>query len=159
MNESGNIVHTLTIPAEPQYNGTVVECVAFFFDGSPTEISPAATLLLFTPRDSLSDTTGFEITPSPLTVAVEQETATFQCQYSHADLIDWRVNGSSPINLSNISSTSIRSSNGVILSMLSIETLLAYDGTTIECVAVFLDESLPQLESTPPVTLRIQGIA
>ena len=26
VNENGTIVHTLTIPAEPQYNGTVVEC-------------------------------------------------------------------------------------------------------------------------------------
>ena len=162
VNESGNIVRTLTIPAEPQYNGTVVECVAFFVDGSPIEVTPAA-ILLFTrsPTDSLPDTTCFEITPSPLTVAVEQRTATFQCQCSHADLIDWRVNGSSlntAIGLSNISITSIRPSNGVVIYMLSIETLLAYDGTIIECVAGFLDEPLPQLQFTPLVTLRIQGI-
>ena len=158
--EDGTIVHTLTIPAEPQYNGTVVECVAFFVDGSPIEVTPAA-ILLFTPTDSLPDTTCFEITPSPLTVAVEQRTATFQCQCSHADLIDWRVNGSSlntAIGLSNISITSIRPSNGVVIYMLSIETLLAYDGTIIECVAGFLDEPLPQLQFTPSVTLRIQGI-
>ena len=48
VNENGTIVYTLTIPAEPQYNGTVVECVAVFFDGSPTEVSPAATIF-FTP--------------------------------------------------------------------------------------------------------------
>ncbi|MCG8621400.1 MAG: hypothetical protein MJE68_05270, partial [Proteobacteria bacterium] len=28
INEDGFIVNTLNIPAEPQYNGTVVECVA-----------------------------------------------------------------------------------------------------------------------------------
>ena len=46
--ENDNIVYTLTIPAELQYNGTEVECVAFFINGSPTEESPPATLL-FTP--------------------------------------------------------------------------------------------------------------
>ena len=62
MNEDGNIVSTLIIPAKPQYNGTVVECVAFFFDGSPTEASPAA-IIFFTPTDSLPGygTTHFEI--------------------------------------------------------------------------------------------------
>ena len=50
VNESGNIVHTLTVPAEPQYNRTVVVCLAVFLDGSPTEVTPAATiLLLYTP--------------------------------------------------------------------------------------------------------------
>ena len=62
-NEDGNIVYTPTIPAELQYNGTVVECVAFFLDGSPTEVSPAATIF-FTPTDSLPGTTHFEITPT-----------------------------------------------------------------------------------------------
>jgi hypothetical protein len=60
VNESGTIVYTLTIPAEPQYNGTVVECVAVFLDGSPTEETPAATIF-FTPTDSLPGTTQFEI--------------------------------------------------------------------------------------------------
>ena len=54
VNESGNIVHTLTIPAEPRYNGTEVVCLAVFRDGlTPTEVTPAATiLLLFTPTTS-----------------------------------------------------------------------------------------------------------
>ena len=154
INEDGIIVYTLTIPAEPQYNGTVVECVAIFLDGSPTEVSPAATLLLI-PTDSLPD---FDISPSPLTVAVEQGTATFQCQCSDADFIDWRVNGlplNIAVNLFNISATSTRLSN---IYVLSIETLLAYDATIIECVAGFVDGSLPQLEYTPPVIFRIQGI-
>jgi hypothetical protein len=63
VNESGNIVYTLTIPAEPQYNGTVVECVAVFLDGSPIEVTPAATIF-FTPTDSLPGTTHFEVTPT-----------------------------------------------------------------------------------------------
>ena len=65
INEDGTIVDTLTIPAEPQYNGTVVECVAVFFDGSPTEVSPAATIF-FTPTVSPPETTHFEITPTTI---------------------------------------------------------------------------------------------
>ena len=65
VNEDGIIVYTLTIPAEPQYNGTVVECVAVFIDESPTEVSPPATIFI-TPTDSLTGngTTHFEITPT-----------------------------------------------------------------------------------------------
>ena len=65
INEDGNTVYTLTIPAEPQYNGTVVECVAYFFDGSPPGVSrsPPATLF-FIPTDSLPDTTHFETAPT-----------------------------------------------------------------------------------------------
>ena len=63
VNENGSIVYTLTIPAQPQYNGTVVECVAIFFDGSPTEVSPPATIF-FTPTISLPEATYFEMTPT-----------------------------------------------------------------------------------------------
>ena len=45
VSENGNIVDTLTIPAELEYNGTVVECLAIFIDGSPTERTPAATII------------------------------------------------------------------------------------------------------------------
>ena len=40
INESGNIVSTLIIPAELQYNGTVVECLALYLDGTPSERAP-----------------------------------------------------------------------------------------------------------------------
>ena len=42
--DDGNLVNTLTIIARLVYNGTVVECVALFLDGSPAETSPAAVL-------------------------------------------------------------------------------------------------------------------
>ena len=191
VHEDGNIVHTLTIPAEPQYNGTVVECVAFFHDESPIEVSPAATIF-FTPTDSPPETThfeitqtnippgiyhciiilllliidihdcvvAFEITPSPLTVAVEQGTATksFQCQHPLAIAIGWRVNGTSlnMANLQNISTAGVVTPNGVARILLSIATLLVYNGTTVECVAVFIDGSSPQF--TTPVALLIQGM-
>ena len=63
INENGNIVSTLTIPAEPQYNGTVVECVAVLLDGSLPQVSPPATIL-FTLAVSLPETTQFEVTPT-----------------------------------------------------------------------------------------------
>jgi hypothetical protein len=44
VSEDGNTVYILTIPAEPQYNGTEVVCVAFFLDGSPREMTPPVKL-------------------------------------------------------------------------------------------------------------------
>ena len=40
----GTLVYTLTIPARSEYNGTEVECVAFFRDGSQS--TPPVTLTL-----------------------------------------------------------------------------------------------------------------
>ena len=66
INENGTIVNTLTIPDEPQYNGTVVECVAVFFDGSLPEVSPIATIILLflNSTDSLPVTTHFQVAPT-----------------------------------------------------------------------------------------------
>ena len=44
INENGDTVHTLTIPARSEYNGTEVVCLAFFTDRSPTESTPPVTL-------------------------------------------------------------------------------------------------------------------
>ena len=84
-------------------------------------------------------------------MAVEQEVATFYCQCRSCVVVTWLVNGTQ-INSPNITI----SSNGTIGS-LSIRTLLEYSGTTVVCVAVFLDGS-PTL-STPNVTLLTQGIS
>ena len=191
VNEDGTIVHTLTIPAEPQYNGTVVECVAIFFDGSLPEVSPAATIFFtlavsqqetthfditstnkplgITEKildilcsysfelspSSLPDTTisSFEITPSPLTVAVEQGTATFQCQHPLAVAIGWRVNGILLNSATLLNISAAVAPNGVYV--LSIRTLLAYNGIIVECIATFIDGSSPQF--TAPVALLVQG--
>ena len=98
----------------------------------------------------------FVITPSPLTVAVEQGTATFQCHHPLADVISWRVNGISLsiAALPNVSTASVVTPNGVAV-ILSVGTLLDYNGTTVECIATFIDGSPPQL--TTPVVLLIQG--
>ena len=85
-------------------------------------------------------------------MAVEQEVATFVCQYLSSDGLTWLVNGT-PINKINLPDITI-SSSGTLRS-LSIRTLLEYSGTTVVCVATFLDGSPPIF--TPPVTLLIQG--
>ena len=43
---NGIFVDTLTIPAIPVYNGTVVVCIAIFIDGSPAERTPPVTLTI-----------------------------------------------------------------------------------------------------------------
>ena len=102
----------------------------------------------------------FEITPSPLTVAVEQRIATFYCQHLRCDSISWRVNGiaENKINLPNISiqSDEIQQIGGGKIYSLSIGTLLEFNQTTVECVAVFFDGTPSQV--TPHVTLLIQGL-
>ena len=94
----------------------------------------------------------FEITPSPLTVAVEQEVAIFYCQCLSCDYVNWRVNGTPPnkINSPNIY-TRISGAN----STLSIRTLPEYNGTRVQCTA-----SLDGARKTtkPPVILLIQGM-
>ena len=95
--------------------------------------------------------------PSPLTVAVEQGRATFQCQHSLCDAVIWQVNGTSlnMTNLPNISCDELINSN-IIIYTLSIKTLLKYNQTIVVCVAVFFDGTPPQF--TAPVTLLIQGL-
>ena len=96
------------------------------------------------------------MSPSPLTVAVEQGTATFYCQHLTCDSISWRVNGTAEnkVNSPNISTGEIQQiGSGRIL---SIGTLVEFNQTTVECVAFFIDGTPPQF--TPAVTLLIQGL-
>ena len=86
-------------------------------------------------------------------MAVEQEVATFYCQHLSCDGIAWLVNGTS---LNKINSPNITISSSGTVRLLSIETLLEYSGTTVECVALFFDGT-PSISSLP-VTLMIQGI-
>ena len=44
--DDGRRVDTLTIPAISVYNRSEVVCVATFFDGSPLEVTPSATLII-----------------------------------------------------------------------------------------------------------------
>ena len=98
------------------------------------------------------------MSPSPLTVAVEQGTATFYCQHLSCDGINWRINGVpvNKINSPNISIDKIQESVGGRIYTLLIGTLLEFNQTTVECVAVFFDGTPSPL--TPAVTLLIQGL-
>ena len=92
-------------------------------------------------------------------MAVEQGTATFQCQHSLCDAVFWQVNGASlnRANFPNISTaTSIHKGNAVA-HILSIGTLLKYNQTTVVCVALFFDGTPPP-QFTAPVALLIQGL-
>ena len=93
--------------------------------------------------------------PSALTVAVEQGIATFQCQHSLADDINWLLNGTSiyRVGLGLVFST-VQFNDSVRTYTLSIGTLIEYNQTTVECVATFI-ESPPQ--TSQAVMLLIQG--
>ena len=69
-------------------------------------------------------------------MAVEQGTATFQCQYSLADHINWLLNGIS-LNRADLRhvSSSVQFKGSVRTYTLSIGTRLEYNQTTVECVA------------------------
>ena len=42
----GGVLNTVTIEALPEYNLTIIECVAIFFDHSPPQETEAATLTI-----------------------------------------------------------------------------------------------------------------
>lgn len=46
ISEGGNAVDLLIIPARSEYNGTEVECEAFFRNGSQPEVTPPAILTI-----------------------------------------------------------------------------------------------------------------
>ena len=88
-------------------------------------------------------------------MAVEQGTATFQCQHSLADGINWLLNGISisRAGLGPVSSI-VQFKGSIATYTLSIGTLIEYNQTTVECVAIFI-ESPPQMSQA--VMLLIQG--
>ena len=46
VNESGTIVHTLSIPARSEYNGMEVECIANFVNALPERTPPVILILM-----------------------------------------------------------------------------------------------------------------
>ena len=81
--------------------------------------------------------------------------AEFRCRHPTADLIVWRVNRSSVRQdpSPDITPGTLRDDDGTLVNTLSIIARPEYNGTEVECVAVFLDGS--QTEATPSVTLTI----
>lgn len=98
----------------------------------------------------------FVITPTSLNKTFEQRVATFHCQHLTCDDISWRVNGTS-LSLPDVSTMKVPLNGGGFSSSLSIETIPHYNGTIVECVAIFFDRS-PPLQFTIAVTLLIQGV-
>ena len=99
----------------------------------------------------------FDLAPSPLTVAVEEGVATFHCQHTDCNSIDWRVNGTflnRITSLLNISRDEQQVGAGVRKYSISIATSLEYNTSEVECVAYF--SSGLRLIS-PAVMLLIQG--
>jgi hypothetical protein len=83
-------------------------------------------------------------------VTVEQGVALFHCRYNGSDDIIWRVNGTSP------TTPNINESRGFNYSSLTIASLLNFNGSTIECGAIFYNGS--PLQFTPPILLLVQGL-
>ena len=79
--------------------------------------------------------------------------AMFRCRHQLVEaIIDWRVNGSSYREFSDITSNSI-SRNGTTMYTLTIPARLKYNRAEIVCVAAFIDGSPTQ--QTPAAILTL----
>ena len=103
---------------------------------------------------------GMEFITLPLEqIVTEGEIAVFTCQNPAADIIDWRINGTSlgvhhpPF----VESSSRRASfNNLTLYLLSIHAQKSYNMTRVECEAVFLASGI-FIQTSPVVQLLVQG--
>ena len=86
------------------------------------------------------------------------EEVNFLCQYSTADGIGWKINGTilNSLSLPNITVISNPLSDGGVLYKLIIIAHQMYNMTTFTCVATFLDSRLPAVETFPAILL-LQG--
>lgn len=90
-----------------------------------------------------------DFTEAPMTLNVTPGTeAVFRCRHSAADSLGWRVNSSS-IERNPLAGVSEGSGTLTILA------LPEYNGTVVECVALFFNGSLPTLSQ--PAYLIVQG--
>ena len=96
-------------------------------------------------------TLGFTVTPSSITVGVNN-VAVFRCQHQSAQSISWRVNGSSVSGNTDITPSTNRAQDGSLTYTLMILARPTYNGTEVECIALFLDS---QPEVSPTATLII----
>ena len=83
-----------------------------------------------------------------MTAGVE---AVFMCRHPTADYVVWRVNNVSVGRTSNQTSIPVSQGTGT----LTILALPEYNGTVVECVALFIDGSPPEI--SPPVRLIVEG--
>ena len=88
-----------------------------------------------------------------------EQRALFRCTHATADIIGWRVNDTSVRNLpDSVARETLAVFNGTLTSNLTIETYLRFNKTQVDCVALFFHPTSGTTESSPTVTLRIQGI-
>ena len=96
-------------------------------------------------------------TEPPFSMMVTPGTrATFRCRHETANVIGWRINGTSIGQLGNpdfIPGT-IRHSDGSLVHILTVVVHPEYNDTDIVCVAAFIRQELP-LELSPIVTLTV----
>ena len=85
-----------------------------------------------------------------------EKNALFKCRHQVQDAnIGWRINGTSIGQYLDIT-RGVVPENDSLVEILTIPALLEYNGTTVVCLAFFIDGSPP--ESTPAVTLTITGL-
>ena len=96
---------------------------------------------------------GFTEVPTSQMVFVGVE-AEFRCRHPTADVIAWRVNGTSlgQNPPPDILPDTDRVGDGSLVNTLTIIARLRYNGTEVECLAVFLEES--PTETSPTALLQ-----
>ena len=98
---------------------------------------------------------GFTELPSSMMVTPGTR-ATFRCRHETADVIGWRVNGTSIGQVGNpdfIPGTT-RRGDGSLVHILTVVVRPEYNDTEIVCVAAFIQQEVP-LELSPVVTLTV----
>ena len=80
--------------------------------------------------------------------------ATFRCRHQNADSVGWLVNGTPLGNNSDITPGTLYENNHLV-NTLTIMAHPKYNGTEVECVATFFNDSPPEL--SPAVTLTVEG--
>lgn len=90
-----------------------------------------------------------QFTEVPQTVNVTAgNDAVFRCLHSDAEFYGWRIDGRSA-RTANLSEVSVQSN------MLTILALPEYNGTVVECIALYSDGTPSQ--TSPPALLIVQG--
>lgn len=89
-------------------------------------------------------------------VAVGDE-AIFRCQHAGAYRIEWNINGTSLRDFHPLNITQVTPSSRSAVHTLSIQALISYNQTSVECVA-FLDATIQRQEGSSPVLLLVQGL-
>lgn len=112
-------------------------------------------LLLLGVSGDIMNHTGFTELPSSLMVTPGTR-ATFRCRHETADVIGWRVNGTSIGQIGNpdFRPGTIRRGDGSLVHILTVVVCPEYNDTDIVCVAAFVQQDTP-LELSPVVTLTV----